>query len=254
MVDRLKGKVAIVTGGTTGLGKAIAQRFIDEGAKVVITGRRANVGEATAAELGGDDVIRFQQHDSADEQGWKDLIAYTEEAFGPLNVLVNNAGIGATNDIEHDTFEAYRKLMSINADGMYLGTQYGFRAMKEHGGGSIINMSSILGLVGDTMTASYNASKGAVRLFSKSAAVYVAQNDLNIRVNTVHPGYIATPMTDGSGEGDSVAPYVTQRLKTPMGRMGEPDDIAWICVYLASDESKFATGAEFVIDGGYTAQ
>ena len=104
MVDRLKGKVAIVTGGTTGLGKAIAQRFIDEGAKVVITGRRANVGEATAAELGGDDVIRFQQHDSADEQGWKDLIAYTEEAFGPLNVLVNNAGIGATNDIEHDTF------------------------------------------------------------------------------------------------------------------------------------------------------
>ncbi|QDG81608.1 glucose 1-dehydrogenase [Weissella cibaria] len=254
MVNRLTGKVAIVTGGTTGLGKAIAQCFIEEGAKVVITGRRANVGEAAAKELGGEDVIRFQQHDSSDEQGWQDLIAYTEEAFGPLNVLVNNAGIGATNDIEHDTFDAYRKLMSINADGMYLGTQYGFRAMKEHGGGSIINMSSILGLVGDTMTASYNASKGAVRMFSKSAAVYAAQNDLNIRVNTVHPGYIATPMTDGSGEGDSVAPYVTQRLKTPMGRMGEPDDIAWICVYLASEESKFATGAEFVIDGGYTAQ
>lgn len=254
MVERLKGKVAIVTGGTTGLGKAIAQRFIEEGARVVITGRRENVGEATAKELGGDAVIRFQQHDAADEQGWQDLIAYTETVFGPLNVLVNNAGIGATNDIEHDTFEAYRKLMSINADGMYLGTHYGLLAMKENGGGSIINMSSILGLVGEGTAASYNASKGAVRLFSKSAAVYAAQNDMNIRVNTVHPGYIATPMTDGSGEAESVAPYVTQRLKTPMGRMGEPDDIAWICVYLASEESKFATGAEFVIDGGYTAQ
>lgn len=252
MSNRLDGKVAIVTGGTLGIGWAVAHRFVDEGAKVVITGRHADVGESAAKKIGGPDVIRFIQHDAADEAGWVDLFDETEKAFGPVSTLVNNAGVGLTGSIEETSTETWRKIMDINLDGVFFGTRLGIQRMKNKNlGASIINMSSIEGFIGDPNLGAYNATKGAVRIMSKSAAIDSALKDYDVRVNTVHPGYIKTPLVDrieGAEEG------MSDRSKTPMGHIGEPDDIAWICVYLASNESKFATGSEFVVDGGYTAQ
>ncbi|KRM12264.1 SDR family oxidoreductase [Paucilactobacillus suebicus] len=252
MSHRLDGKVAIVTGGSLGIGFGIANRFVKEGAKVVITGRHADVGEEAAKKIGGPDEIRFIQHDSADEDGWVKLFDETEKIFGPVSTLVNNAGVGLTGSIEETSTETWRKLMSINLDGVFFGTRLAIQRMKNKNlGASIINMSSIEGFIGDPNLGAYNASKGAVRIMSKSAALDCALKDYGVRVNTVHPGYIKTPLVENiPGAEDAMA----DRTKTPMGHLGEPDDIAYICVYLASDESKFATGSEFVVDGGYTAQ
>ena len=252
MVDRLKNKVAIVTGGTVGIGLAIAQKFVEEGAKVVITGRRANVGEEAVKSIGDESVARFVQHDASDEQGWIDLFENTIKWFGHVDTVVNNAGIAIAKNIEETTFEDWKFLQSINSDGVFLGTKYGIQYMKNQpGGASIINMSSIEGFVGDPNLAAYNHSKGGVRILSKSAALHAALNDYNLRVNTIHPGYIKTPLVEnipGAEEAQS------QRTQTPMGHIGEPNDIAYMAVYLASEESKFATGSEFVVDGGYLAQ
>ena len=252
MGERLKGKVAIVTGGSLGIGWAIANRFVQEGAKVVITGRRAQIGEEAAQKIGTPDVIRFIQHDSSDEAGWVDLFNQTEQIFGPVSTLVNNAGIAVGNSIENTTTEEWRQIMAVNLDGVFFGTRLGIQRMKnKHLGASIINMSSIEGFVGDSNLGAYNASKGAVRIMSKSVAVDCALKDYDIRINSVHPGYIRTPMVEST---PGMVEAMSQRSKTPMGHLGEPDDIAYMCVFLASDESKFATGSEFVVDGGYTAQ
>ena len=252
MSERLKGKVAIVTGGSVGIGWSIANRFVQEGAKVVITGRRAQVGEDAAKKIGTPDVIRFIQHDSSDEAGWVDLFDQTEKAFGPVSTLVNNAGIAVDNSIENTTTEEWRQVMSVNLDGVFFGTRLAIQRMKNKSlGASIINMSSIEGFVGDSNLGAYNASKGAVRLMSKSAAVDCALKDYDIRINSVHPVYIKTPMVENA---DGMVEIMSQRSKTPMGHLGDPDDIAYMCVFLASNESKFATGSEFVVDGGYTAQ
>jgi NAD(P)-dependent dehydrogenase (short-subunit alcohol dehydrogenase family) len=252
MGERLKGKVAIVTGGSLGIGWAIANRFVQEGAKVVITGRRTQIGEEAAQKIGTPDVIRFIQHDSSDEAGWVDLFNQTEQIFGPVSTLVNNAGIAVGNSIENTTTEEWRQIMAVNLDGVFFGTRLGIQRMKnKHLGASIINMSSIEGFVGDSNLGAYNASKGAVRIMSKSAAVDCALKDYDIRINSVHPGYIRTPMVEST---PGMVEAMSQRSKTPMGHLGEPDDIAYMCVFLASDESKFATGSEFVVDGGYTAQ
>ncbi|WEA52087.1 SDR family oxidoreductase [Weissella paramesenteroides] len=252
MGERLKGKVAIVTGGSLGIGWAIANRFVQEGAKVVITGRREQIGEEAAQKIGTPDVIRFIQHDSSDEAGWVDLFDQTEQIFGPVSTLVNNAGIAVGNSIENTTTEEWRQIMAVNLDGVFFGTRLGIQRMKNKDlGASIINMSSIEGFVGDSNLGAYNASKGAVRIMSKSAAVDCALKDYDIRINSVHPGYIRTPMVEST---PGIVEAMSQRSKTPMGHLGEPDDIAYMCVFLASDESKFATGSEFVVDGGYTAQ
>ncbi|WP_439818080.1 SDR family oxidoreductase [Weissella paramesenteroides] len=252
MGERLKGKVAIVTGGSLGIGWAIANRFVQEGAKVIITGRRSQIGEEAAQKIGTPDVIRFIQHDSSDEAGWIDLFNQTEQIFGPVSTLVNNAGIAVGNSIENTTTEEWRQIMAVNLDGVFFGTRLGIQRMKnKHLGASIINMSSIEGFVGDSNLGAYNASKGAVRIMSKSAAVDCALKDYDIRINSVHPGYIKTPMVEST---PGMVEAMSQRSKTPMGHLGEPDDIAYMCVFLASDESKFATGSEFVVDGGYTAQ
>jgi 3(or 17)beta-hydroxysteroid dehydrogenase len=184
--------------------------------------------------------------------------------YDELDVLVNNAGVGKTTNVEEATLEDWRFLMSINLDGVFLGTKYGIEAMKQSGkggngkgnSGSIINMSSILGIVGEATAASYNASKGGVRIFTKSAALHCARSGYNIRVNSVHPGYILTPMVQTAMEGSGDADAMQKGLEGlhPMGHLGEPDDIAYGVLYLASDESKFVTGTELVIDGGYTAQ
>lgn len=252
MGERLKGKVAIVTGGSLGISWAIANRFVQEGAKVVITGRREQIGEEAAQKIGTPDVIRFIQHDSSDEAGWVDLFDQTEQIFGPVSTLVNNAGIAVGNSIENTTTEEWRQIMAVNLDGVFFGTRLGIQRMKNKDlGASIINMSSIEGFVGDSNLGAYNASKGAVRIMSKSAAVDCALKDYDIRINSVHPGYIRTPMVEST---PGMVEAMSQRSKTPMGHLGEPDDIAYMCVFLASDESKFATGSEFVVDGGYTAQ
>ncbi|WP_395322770.1 SDR family oxidoreductase [Levilactobacillus parabrevis] len=252
MSHRLDGKVAIVTGGTLGIGLAVADKFVEEGGKVMITGRHADVGEKAAKSIGGPDVIQFFQHDATDEQGWLDLFDATEKAFGPVTTIVNNAGMAVNKSIENTTTKEWKQQLAVNLDGVFYGTRLGIQRMKnKHLGASIINMSSIEGFVGDPNLGAYNASKGAVRIMTKSAAVDCALKDYDVRVNTVHPGYIKTPLVDDLPGAEEA---MSARTKTPMGHIGEPNDIAWICVYLASDEAKFATGSEFVVDGGYTAQ
>ena len=256
-MGRVEGKVAIVTGGALGIGKACAQVLAREGAKVVITDIKEAEGRALAEEItGAGGQALFVRQDVSQEAEWQQVIAATLEAFGRLDILVNNAGIGIAINIEEETLAGWRRLMSINLDAVFLGTQYAIKTMKGSGGGSIVNISSIEGIIGDASTAAYNASKGGVRLLTKSAALYCAKGGLNIRVNSVHPGYILTPMIEqaAAASPDGAAMYKYLESLHPVGHLGEPEDIAYGVLYLASDESKFVTGSELVIDGGYTAQ
>ena len=259
-MGRVDGKIAMITGAAMGLGEASANMLAREGATVVLTDVQDRQGEAAAAAImrnGG--TALYLHHDVAREPEWEHVIGETIARFGRLDVLVNNAGVGVGAAPEEQTLEQWRWLMSINLDGVFLGTKYALRAMKQHPpqGGSIINLSSIEGLVGDPNLGAYNASKGGVRLYTKSVALYCAKSRLNIRVNSIHPGYIWTPMVEnflGQGGADVEKGRRAADALHPVGHIGEPDDIAYGVLYLASDESKFVTGAELVIDGGYTAQ
>ncbi len=258
---RVQEKVAVVTGASVGLGEAAAQMLAREGAKVVLTDIKDKEGQSVAdAIVGSGGEAIFLHHDVADEAAWESVIATTLERFGRLDVLVNNAGIGFGCPPEDQTLEDWRRLTSINLDGVFLGTKHAIRAMKARRpatAGSIVNLSSIEGIVGDPNLGAYNASKGGVRLYTKSVALYCAQNRLRIRVNSVHPGYIWTPMVENylrDSGADVEEGRRTLDAMHPIGHVGEPDDIAYGVLYLASDESKFVTGAELVIDGGYTAQ
>jgi NAD(P)-dependent dehydrogenase (short-subunit alcohol dehydrogenase family) len=257
MADRVHGKVALVTGGALGIGEACCKVFAREGAKVAVTDVKEKEGEAVAnaiRDAGGDAV--FMKHDVASEEDWERAVDAAVAKWGRLDVLVNNAGIGATTNAEDDTLEKWRRLMSVNLDGVFLGTKYAIRAMKKSGGGAIINISSVLGLVGDGGAASYCASKGGIRLLTKSAALYCAKAGYHIRVNSVHPGYVWTPMVRTAAEATGDAAVTRKYLESlhPLGRLGEVEDVAYGVLYLASDEAAFVTGAELVIDGGYTAQ
>ena len=253
-MGRLSQKVALITGGASGLGRAMGLLFSREGAKVVLTDINEEQGQKVVEEIksnGGE--ARFIVHDVTSEEQWKRVIQQTLETFGRLHIVVNNAGIGILGNVEETSYEDWRKVNSVNLDGVFLGTKHGILAIKNHQeGGSIINISSIMGLVGDANLAGYNASKGGVRLLTKSAALHCAQAGYKIRVNSIHPGYIRTPMVAGAIEGGH---YSEEHLKSlhPVGDLGEPNDIAYGALYLASDESKFVTGSELVIDGGYTA-
>lgn len=253
MTDRLKDKVAIVTGGTLGIGLSIVDLYLKEGAKVVFTGRREKVGQEALAALGNPANAKFVVHDASDEEGWKKLFADTIAEFGKVDILVNNAGIGVPGNVENTDYAQWRQTMAVNLDGVYLGTHYGVINMKhpKSGDAVILNVSSIEGLIGDPDLFAYNATKGALRIMSKSAALYCAKNDYNLRVNTIHPGYIKTPLVDNMPGAEAA---MSDRTKTPMGHIGVPDDIGWLAVYLGSEEAKFATGSEFTVDGGYTAQ
>ena len=258
-MNRVQGKVALVTGAALGLGEASARMLAREGAHVVLTDIKDAEGEQAAQTIGEDGgEAMYLHHDVADESAWEQVIQATLDRFGRLDVLVNNAGVGWGGPPEEETLERWRRLMSINLDGVFLGTKHAILAMKRvpPRGGSIINLSSIEGLVGDPNLGAYNASKGGVRLYTKSVALYCAKQELGIRVNSIHPGYIWTPMVEhylrehgGVDEGRKALESLH-----PIGRVGEPDDIAYGVLYLASDESKFMTGTELVIDGGYTAQ
>lgn len=258
-MKRVEGKVAIVTGGAMGLGEAAAHMLAREGAKLVVTDIKGETAERVAESIraAGGEAIHLE-HDVSDEAAWERVMAATLDRFGKLDVLVNNAGVGWGGAPEEETLERWRRLMSINLDGVFLGTKHAILAMKRKAepGGSIINLSSIEGLVGDPNLGAYNASKGGVRLYTKSVALYCAKAGLGIRVNSVHPGYIWTPMVEHylSEAGDLEEGRKALDAMHPIGHVGEPDDIAYGILYLASDEAKFVTGAELVIDGGYTAQ
>jgi 3(or 17)beta-hydroxysteroid dehydrogenase len=255
-MNRVKDKVAIITGAATGIGQAAAQLLAREGAKVIVT-TDANIkgGEATAAGIrkdGGEAL--FIKQDITVEADWQRVMTETLDAFGRLDVLVNNAGIMIAKEIEDTSLEEWRRVMKINLDGVFLGTRYAIEPMRKRGGGSIINLSSVLGLVGNfDHTSAYSASKGGIRLFTKAAAVEFSKSGLNynIRVNSIHPGVIETPMAAPVFENEEFR-HAMER-DHPIGRLGTTTDIAYGILYLASDESSFMTGAELVIDGGWTA-
>lgn len=256
-MGRVQGKVALITGAAKGIGREAALLLAREGARVAVTdvdeaeGRK--VTEAIAA-AGGEAL--FLKQDVADESQWQAVIAAVVERFGALNILVNNAGVALAGSVEETSLEDWRWLMSINLDAVFLGTKHAILAMKETGGGSIVNISSIEGIIGDPNLAAYNASKGGVRIFTKSAALHCAKAGYKIRVNSVHPGYIWTPMVEGflNETEDPAAGKEGLVALHPIGRLGVAGDIANGILYLASDESSFMTGSELVIDGGYTAQ
>ncbi len=253
---RLEGKVAAVTGGAVGIGRAAVERMLEEGAAVGILDFLDAEGEALAKELSGKGYkVGYWHCDVSDEAQVKAAIDGVAERFGKLNVMVNNAGISGANKPTHEvTEEEWDKVQAVNVKGVFFCTKHSIPHMKKAGGGSLINLSSIYGLVGAPDAPPYHASKGAVRLMSKTDAMIYAKE--GIRVNSIHPGFIWTPMVENhlktTGMDPEAAKSATAALH-PVGHMGEPDDIAWGVVYLASDESKFITGSELVIDGGYTA-
>ncbi|RNL64804.1 glucose 1-dehydrogenase [Nocardioides marmoriginsengisoli] len=246
MSNRLAGKVAIVTGGAQGQGAAIARHFVAEGAKVVIADVADEFGQALADELGAD--AHFAHHDVSDEDSWTALVESTNERFGPVNVLANNAGILRFADIEKMTKEEYLLLVNVNQLGTFLGMKAVARTMRKNGGGSIINASSVEGLAGMASLTGYVATKWAIRGMTKAAAMELGPK--GIRVNSIHPGMIDTPMTRPHG-GDAAMEFGASRV--PLRRVGYPEDIAPLYVFLASDESGYINGAEIAIDGGVTA-
>jgi 3(or 17)beta-hydroxysteroid dehydrogenase len=253
-MERVKGKSAIVTGAAGGLGGGIARLLASEGAAVTLTDVNETGGRAIVREIeaGGGRAV-FVKHDVTSESDWSRVIETTLAEYGKLDVLVNNAGVMLVREIEKMALEEWRWLMGINLDGVFLGTKHAVGAMKKNGGGSIINMSSAGGIIGTAHnSAAYSASKGAVRLFTKAAALEFSKigHDYNIRVNSVHPGVIETPMV-ASLRDDSLGDTLGKIM--PIGFIGQPADVAYGVLYLASDESRLVTGAELVIDGGWTA-
>ena len=258
MTGRLQNKVALVTGAGSGLGEATAKRFTEEGAHVFVTDINSDSAERVVAEIeaaGGTASGRFQ--DVTDEGQWDTLMSDIIGERGGIDVLVNNAGIAIIGNVEEASLEDWRKTQAVNLDAVFMGTRAAVKSMKERGG-SIINISSIEGIIGEANTAAYNASKGGVRLFTKSAALHCAAEGYNIRVNSVHPGFIMTAMVEkgfGSMHEDDAAAMMDRVMSgIPLGEFGEPVDIANGCLFLASDESKYMTGSELVIDGGFTAR
>ena len=261
MAGRVDGKIALITGGAQGLGEASARMLAKEGARVAITdvnidGAKKIADAINETHKGAAIAIH---HDVTQEEQWVHALAETRKAFGGLHILVNNAGIGLTKDLEDITLAEWRKVHDIDLDGVFLGCKIAIplmaRTVKETGlGGSIVNISSISGIIAGHNMAAYNSAKAAVRHLSKSVALYCARKGYGIRSNSVHPVFIATPILDPLVQrfGKDEA-YSKLARQVPLGKIGEPDDIAYAVLYLASDESKFVTGAELKVDGGISA-
>ena len=248
---RLENKVALISGGARGMGAVEARLFAQNGARVVIGDILEDEGRRTEAEIneaGGECV--FVRLDVTSEESWQDAVAAAVGRFGKLDILVNNAGIYRTHNVLETSGEEWDQVMDINAKGVFLGTKAAIPAMRQNGGGAIVNISSVAGLIGNFMSSAYTASKGAVRLFTKSTAIQYAGD--GIRANSVHPGTIETDMT---APVLADADYRQDRInRTPLGRLGTAADVAYGVLFLASDEASFMTGSELVIDGGRTAE
>ena len=253
--DRLAGKTALITGGASGIGRSIAETFIEQGATVTIADIDAQRGTEVATEIGA----TFTVLDVRDEDGWQRVTTEILDRHGRLDVLVNNAGTGgAGGSIEDASVDDWDRVMDINGKGVFLGCKYGVAAMKANeapAGGAIVNMSSIAGLVGAPAIPVYSASKGAVRLLTKSVALHCAKKGYGIRCNSVHPSYTDTPMVDRMVDGHHNPERLRQAIvdAAPLGRIGVPADVAGAVLYLASDDSAFVTGTELTVDGGICA-
>ena len=249
---RLDGKVALITGGGSGLGEAMAKLFAKEGAKIVITDINDEGAIRVANEI-GDAAIAIHQ-DVTEEEPWKEVVQKTVDTFGALHILVNNAGIGATGPIDKVSFNKWKRCHAVNLDAVFLGCKYSLDAITNSGGGSIINISSIAGVIAAHNGSSYNSAKAGATHLSKSVALHCAKQGLNIRCNTIHPTFTETPIMatykERFGEKEAMAKFARQ---IPLGRVGQPNDIAYGALYLASDESSFVTGTELRIDGGISA-
>jgi len=256
-MDRVKDKVILVTGGALGIGRAACMVLANEGAKVAVTDILDEEGEEVVASITSDGgTAKYWNLDVSNEDEVSRVFDEVLQEFGAIDVLVNNAGISGANKPTHElTEEEWNKLFAINVNGVFLCTKHVIPIMKEAGGGNIINLSSIYGIIGAGDIPPYHASKGAVRLMTKNDALIYAGD--NIRVNSVHPGFIWTPLVEKMGEASEEGVEQFRKnldSKHPIGHVGEPIDIAQGILYLASDESKFVTGSELVIDGGYTCQ
>ncbi|HEY1542315.1 MAG TPA: glucose 1-dehydrogenase [Xanthobacteraceae bacterium] len=251
-MGRVQDKVALVTGGASGIGFATAELLAAEGARVVVGDLDRTAGARAVAALGGG--AAFHALDVTDESQWVATADAVVRDFGGLDILVNNAGIALSQDFETTTLDDWRRLMAVNLDGVFLGCKQAVRVMKGHGG-AIVNLSSVAGLIGDPRLAAYCASKGGVRLLTKSVALHCARRGYNIRCNSVHPSFVETPMLDGmlARARDPEKARASYAAAVPLGRIAQPGDVARTILFLASDESAFTTGAEFVVDGGLTA-
>ncbi|MEC5423192.1 glucose 1-dehydrogenase [Virgibacillus sp. C22-A2] len=243
-MGRLDDKVVVITGGARGLGASHVRRLSSEGAKVIFTDILEEDGKNLENEL-GENVI-FVKHDVTSAEDWKNVVSKTEKTFGPINILVNNAGIDLPEvNLEEATEENFRKVIDVNQVSVFLGMKYVVSSMKKAGGGSIVNISSLAGIIGANKKIAYTASKFAVRGMTKAAALELGE--YGIRVNSVHPGFIKTAMTEGLINDDLINAF-------PLKKAGEPEEVTNMVLYLASDESSYSTGSEFVIDGGLGAQ
>jgi NAD(P)-dependent dehydrogenase (short-subunit alcohol dehydrogenase family) len=258
-MPRLAGKIALVTGAASGLGKRMAQRFAEEGAQVLLTDVNGPGAAAAAAEIGAK-AASFA-HDVTSEAQWTTAVAEAKRVFGGLHILVNNAGIGTFGHVEETSLADWRRVHAIDLDGVFLGCKHALPLIRETtrregNRGSILNISSIAGIIASGRMASYNSAKAGVRHLTKSVALHCATNGDAITCNSVHPAFIDTPILDGFQAAGATRDDMKAKLgrQIPMGTVGDPDDVAHAAVYLCSDEAKFVTGAELYIDGGISAQ
>lgn len=257
-MGRVDGKIALITGAAQGLGAATAIMLAREGAKVALTdinlAGAQEQADAINAEIAGAVIAIAIEQDVADEKSWQRVLDDIKQQFGGLNILVNNAGIGSVASVEDETFEKWQQVHAVDLDSVFLGCKYSIPLMSESGGGSIVNISSISGIIAGHNLAAYNSAKAAVRHLSKSVALHCARARNKIRSNSIHPVFIDTPILDGmAGDNDRAAALEKLGRQIPIGHIGQPDDVAYAVLYLASDESKFVTGTEIRVDGGISA-